>query len=112
MNARMLSEVMNGMTNNSVMVDSYNSNFLIDHGTPGHPINWQNPDPNAGYVPQDYYYNADGSYTGFAETEFMAEYMRINMTKSNDEKTYVKSYLRNSWDTLEDELKSDVLMQN
>lgn len=59
-NARMLSEVMNGMTNNSVMVDSYNSNFLIDHGTPGHPINWQNPDPNAGYVPQDYYYNADG----------------------------------------------------
>ena len=111
-NARMLSEVMNGMTNNSVMVDSYNSNFLIDHGTPGHPINWQNPDPNAGYVPQDYYYNADGSYTGFAETEFMAEYMRINMTKSNDEKTYVKSYLRNSWDTLEDELKSDVLMQN
>ena len=111
-NARMLSEVMNGMTNNSVMVDSYNSNFLIDHGTPGHPINWQNPDPNAGYVPHDYYYNADGSYTGFAETEFMAEYMRINMTKSNDEKTYVKSYLRNSWDTLEDELKSDVLMQN
>lgn len=111
-NARMLSEVMNGMTNNSVMVDSYNSNFLIDHGTPGHPINWQNPDPNAGYVPQDYYYNADGSYTGLAETEFMAEYMRINMTKSNDEKTYVKSYLGNSWDTLEDELKSDVLMQN
>lgn len=133
-NARMLSEVMNGMTNNSVIVDSYNDSDLLNSEvfsnilngtiipnvsdglkpniTPGHPINWQNPDPNAGYVPHDYYYNADGSYTGFAETEFMAEYMRINMTKSNDEKTYVKSYLRNSWDTLEDELKSDVLMQN
>lgn len=133
-NARMLSEVMNGMTNNSVIVDSYNDSDLLNSEvfsnilngtiipnvsdglkpniTPGHPINWKNPDPNAGYVPHDYYYNADGSYTGFAETEFMAEYMRINMTKSNDEKTYVKSYLRNSWDTLEDELKSDVLMQN
>ena len=88
------------------------SDTLKPNATPGHPINWQNPDPNAGYVSQDYYYNADGSYTGLAETEFMAEYMRINMTKSNDEKTYVKSYLGNSWDTLEDELKSDVLMQN
>lgn len=133
-NAQMLSEVMNGMTNNSVIVDSYNDSDLLNSEafsnilsgiiipnasdilkpniTPGHPINWQNPDPNAGYVPQEYYYKADGSYTGAAETEFMAEYMRINMTKSNDEKTYVKSYLGNSWDTLEEELKSDVLMQN
>lgn len=107
-NARMLSEVMNGMTNNSVIVDSYNDSDLLNSEvfsnilngtiipnvsdglkpniTPGHPINWQNPDPNAGYVPHDYYYNADGSYTGFAETEFMAEYMRINMTKSKFEK--------------------------
>ena len=105
-NAGMLSEVMNGMTNNSLMVDEYNySKFWgIDHGTSGHPINWQDPNPNAGYVPQNYYYNADGSYTGSAETEYMAEYMRINMTQRTSEKNYVYNYLSNSWDAMENEL--------
>lgn len=111
-NARMLSEVMNGMTNNSLMVNGkYAGNvnkFMGDyfgqaHTTSGHPINWQNP--SAGYVSTDYYYNKDGSYTGFAESEYMAEYMRINMTNSQAEKDYVKKYLSNSWNTMADGLK-------
>lgn len=109
----MLSEVMNGMTNNSLMVNGkYSGNvnkvmgdfFGQAHATSGHPINWQNP--NAGYVPTDYYYNSDGSYTGAAETEYMAEYMRINMTNSTSEKDYVTRYLHNSWNAMSDGLKS------
>lgn len=105
-NAGMLSEVMNGMTNNSLMVDEYNYNKFwgVDHGTYGHPINWQNSDPNAGYVPQDYYYNSDGSYTGSAETEYMAEYMRINMTNRTAEKEYVNKYLNTSWEVMRKDL--------
>lgn len=102
-NANMLSEVMNGMTNNSLMVDEYNTVWK-QQLTYGHPIDWQNPDPNAGYVSQNYYYNEDGSPTGHAETEYMAEYFRINMTNRTSEIEYTKRHLGNSWDFLDREL--------
>lgn len=111
-NARMLSEVMNGMTNNSLMVNGEYAgnvnNFMGDyfgkaHITAGHPINWQNP--STGDAPIDYYYNSDGSYTGIAESEYMADYMRINMTGSEAEKDYVTRYLHDSWNAMTDDLK-------
>ena len=106
--AGMLSEVMNGMTNNSLMVNEYNysKTWGVDHTNVGHSINWHDPDPNAGYVSQNYYYNTDGSYTGVAETEYMAEYMRINMTRSKSELEYVSGYLPESWKMMSDTLKS------
>lgn len=106
--AGMLSEVMNGMTNNSLMVNKYNysKTWGVDHVNVGHPINWHDSDPNAGYVSQNYYYNTDGSYTGGAETEYMAEYMRINMTRSKSELDYVSGYLPESWKVMSDTLKS------
>lgn len=107
-NSGTLSEVMNGMTNNSLMVSKdYTQNtsdfWRAAHTTPGHPIRWH--DPANGYVDVDYYYNADGSYTGGAETEYMAEYMRINMTRSTSEMEFVSGYLPNSWDMMGDALK-------
>ena len=98
-NSGTLSEVMNGMTNNSLMVNGK----YTQHTTPGHPIRWH--DPSKGYVDVDYYYNSDGSYTGGAETEYMAEYMRINMTRSTSELEFVSGYLPNSWDMMGDALK-------
>lgn len=107
-NSGTLSEVMNGMTNNSLMVSrDYTQNtsdfWRAAHNTPGHPIRWH--DPANGYVDVDYYYNADGSYTGGAETEYMAEYMRINMTRSASEMEFVSDYLPESWEMLDDALK-------
>ncbi|MBE6843090.1 MAG: hypothetical protein E7510_09730 [Ruminococcus sp.] len=107
-----LSEVMNGMTNNSLMVNSkYTRNvdkgmlgtFNPAHVTAGHPINWGNP--IKGYVGTDYYYDSNGLYTGSAETEYMAEYMRINMTNSVSEKEYITRYLGDSWGIMTNGLK-------
>ena len=106
--ASMLSEVMNGMTNNSLMVSKYNrsEDWSLDHGTVGHPINWE--DPEDSYVSSTYYYNTDGSYTGGAETEYMAEFMRINMTGSKAEKDYVSGYLSDSWRMMDECLKNEL----
>ena len=104
----MLSEVMNGMSNNSVMVDGTNASHWwgVDHGTYGHSINWN--DPNNSYVPSNYYYNTDGSYTGSAETEYTAEYMRLHMTRSESEMKYVSGYLPESWKAMDDGLKAQL----
>lgn len=101
-NSGMLSEVMNGATNDSLMVSRYNRKIWLSQGTVGHPIDWQNPE--GGCTDSQYYYTSDGSPTGRGESEYMAEYFRINMTNSVEEKEYTNKYIGNSWRFLEREL--------